>query len=695
MKSKFRFPLAFAAVLSAAAVFLYALAAVGAPLAGILLKAENAWYDAAFSMRAGLPTGDPRLVFIGVDDQTVHRFGYPLPRVEYAHALDRLRALGVRTVAFDVLFLEPRAGDAELAAATRRFGRVVHLYSTTDIQTARGSAGQTDEKPVPVLRAAAQFLGSPVIGQFLSGDGHVRSFALFNAQFRDPFRTGHPSTSLAAAALASYQGKSIADLESEYGTRVFDLNYRRPIIRPLHEDPAAVKADPDKLPLSAPYRIVSMLDLLKGQLSAGQKKALRGSLALIGSTTTGYFDHYPDPFSGSTPGGVYHLNIIDNILNGDPLVPTTRWYVVAMIVAAAWLPCLLVALSPVVSIGAAVVILAAAAWVPLELLIARHLVVNPAAPILVFLVSFAAISLHRLMTEGAEKKMIKNLFGQFVAPEVVDQLAQDPSKVKLGGEKRELTIFFLDIAHFTNISEKMDPEALIHFLNKYLSALSEPILESHGTIDKYIGDCIMAFWNAPVLDPDHRADAVLAALACQDIIRELNKTLDKGMPEVPAVRIGINSGVATVALTGTQRKLQYTAIGDEVNLASRLEGANKFFGSKIIISESTYRGCRERVAARYLGKARVVGKETPIAVYEPLAAQGKLSPEWTKALPLYEKGVADFDARKYREALESFQAFAALMPDDAPGQLYLRLSTDYAALPPDESWQGVFNLTAK
>jgi adenylate cyclase len=696
VKTKLRFPLVFAAVFSAAAVFFYATGVVGFPFAAPLIGAEYAWYDAMFTLQGNsLPTGDPRLVFLAVDDATVHHFGFPLPRVAYAQALDRLKGLGVKTAAFDILFLEPRAGDAELTAATKRFGHVVHLFTTADIETGKNGSGQSSELPIPGLRRTAQYLGSPVLRQFLSADGHVRTYALFNGALRDPIRPGWASTSLAAAALASYLDVPLEEIEARYGTRVYGINYRRPTIRPLHEDPRAVANDPNKLPVLSPYRMISMMDLLKGQLGPEQKKALKGSLVLIGSTSTGYFDHYPDPFSGSTPGGEYHLNILDDVLNHDGLIPTSHWYVVVLILLGAWAPLLLLALSPIASVGAALAILAAFVWVPLHLLVAKHLIVNVAVPILAFLGSFTTISLHRLMTEGAEKKMIKGLFGQFVAPEVVDQLAQDPSKVKLGGEKRELTVFFLDIAHFTNISEKMDPEALILFLNRYLSALSEPILESHGTIDKYIGDCIMAFWNAPVEDKDHRADAVLAALACQDIIKDLNKTLDKAIPEVPAVRIGINSGVATVALTGTQRKLQYTAIGDEVNLASRLEGANKFFGSKIIISGSTYDGCQDRVEARYLGKARVVGKETPIAVYEPLAAKGKLPPEWTKALPLYAKGVEDFDARRYPEALESFKAFSGLMPDDGPGQLYLRLSTDYAALPPDESWQGVFNLTAK
>jgi adenylate cyclase len=204
----------------------------------------------------------------------------------------------------------------------------------------------------------------------------------------------------------------------------------------------------------------------------------------------------------------------------------------------------------------------------------------------------------------------------------------------------------------------------------------------------------MAFWNAPLENKDHRLHAILSALECQKVIEELNKDLDPNLPEVPAIRIGINSGDMNVGFTGTEKKLAYTVLGDEVNLGSRLEGANKFFGSKIIASAAAYEPVKDRVAARYLGRAKVVGKETPVPVYEPLAEAGRLDAAWTKALPVWEKGIKAFYDKKYDDALAVFEEFAKLMPKDGPGELYLNLSRDYAALPPDD-WDQVFNLTAK
>ncbi|MCR4294640.1 MAG: adenylate/guanylate cyclase domain-containing protein, partial [Elusimicrobia bacterium] len=160
------------------------------------------------------------------------------------------------------------------------------------------------------------------------------------------------------------------------------------------------------------------------------------------------------------------------------------------------------------------------------------------------------------------------------------------------------------------------------------------------------------------------------------------------------IRIGINTGQMNVGFTGTERKLAYTVIGDEVNLASRLEGANKFFGSNIMISEATYEGAKDAIEARYLGRARVVGKAVPVPVYEPLAVKGKLTPVWANGLPLWEKGVKAFYDKRYDDALSSFTEFLSLLPEDGPGELYRNLSRDYAALPPDD-WDQVFNLTAK
>lgn len=685
------FPKRFCIVFCLLASIAYVPILVGIPSNGLFASMERVWHDLSFTLQGdSLKGGDERLILVAVDDETVGKHGFPLPRIAYAKALDKLREYGAKTVIFDVLFLEKREGDAELAAASKRHGHVVHLYIATVLPGAPEGAPPKIEMPAPLIRASARLLGCPIITDHLDDDGHIRLFSLFNKNLTDPLNPNLGVTSMAAAALAVYLDKPLEEIAKlgEDGLASV-LNYRKPREWSRHE----VNPVPGDTVYS-PYRMISLMDLLSGRLSDAQKKALKGSLVIIGSTSTGYYDHYPTPFTSIAPGAEYILNMADNALNGDALRATSRLWVLLLVLVAAWLPYFLLRFLPPAAGAATVAALLAGAGFGSIHLMSRGTMILPVAPGLTMIVSFLVLTVHKVLTEGAEKQLIKAKFGQFVSPEIVEELANDPEKAKLGAQKREMTVLFLDIAHFTTISEKMGPEALMEFLNKYLSALSSVMLDRRGTIDKYIGDCIMAFWNAPLENKAHARDAVLSALQCQLAIAELNKNLDPGLPEIPQIRIGINTGQMNVGFTGTERKLAYTVIGDEVNLASRLEGANKFFGSSIMISEAAYQGAKDAIEARYLGRARVVGKATPVPVYEPLAEKGKLNGAWSKALPVWEKGVKAFYDKQYEEALARFTEFLGLMPKDGPGELYQNISRDYAALPPDD-WDQVFNLTAK
>jgi len=684
------FPRRFCMVFCVVASIAYVPAAVGIPSNGLYASIERVWHDLAFVLQGkALKGGDQRLILLAVDDESVRQHGFPLPRVEYAKALDKLRGYGAKTVIFDVLFLEKREGDAELAAASKRHGNVVHLYIAQPGD--KEGAPAKVQMPVPVLRASARMLACPIISDHLDDDGHIRTFSLFNPTLADPIDPSRGVPSMAAGAIEAHLGKPF-DVElsklDEFAPPMV-LNYRKPQEWARHEAAAPLGET-----VYSPYRTISLTDLLAGRLTEGQKKALKGALVIIGSTSTGYYDHYPTPFTNHAPGAEYILNITDNTLNGDALTAVSRIIVLLLVFVAAWIPYFLLRFLPPAGVAAAVAALLAGAGFGSLHLMSRGTMLYPVAPVITMLVSFIVLTVHQVLTVGQEKQLIKDKFSQFVSPEIVEELANDPEKAKLGAQKREMTVFFLDIAHFTTISEKMSAEALMAFLNRYLSSFSEVILDRRGTIDKFIGDCVVAFWNAPLENKAHARDAVLSALHCQVAIAELNKNLDPGIPEIPQIRIGINTGFMNVGFTGTERKLAYTVIGDQVNLASRLEGANKFFGSQIIISEPTYQGSKDAVEARYLGKAKVVGKDIPVPVYEPIAEKGKLSPAWAKAMPLWDKGIAEFYDLKYDAALVSFEAFMVLLPGDGPGELYRNLSRDYSALPPDD-WKQVFNLTAK
>lgn len=678
----------------------------GIHLPGLFNPIENVWLDFLYRNRTdSLPAGDKRIIVLAVDQETGKEHGFPLPRGVYAKALDKMKALGVKTVVFDIMFFDKReaAGDAALGEATKRFGKALHLFSFEPVATNAGieSNDLAVSLPIPQLLKSAEYLGYPNIDSILDGDSHLRRARVFeDAPIRglpESLKHGLPAApSMDAVAYVSYTGTPLKDVYERYGSpkpRVMHLYFRGPKDWDRHAFRDRAKPAEARELIYSPYRRISMMDLLAGTLTDEEKKALKGALVMIGSTALGYFDHYPTPFVSQAPGVEYHANLVDNMINGDFLKSPPAWVGPLASLLFILLPLLLLRATPALSIASAAGVLALWMGTAVSAFLhgARLEAVAPAAGLII---SFLVLTAHRVRTEGAEKKMIKAMFGQFVSPEVVEELANNPDKAKLGAQKRNMTVFFLDIAHFTTISEKMGPEALISFLNKYLSALSVVILDRGGTIDKYIGDCVMAFWNAPLESVDHRGHAIRSALQCQTVIDELNKDLDPGLPETPAIRIGLNTGDMNVGFTGTDRKLAYTVIGDEVNLASRLEGANKFFGSKIIASGATYEPVKDQFVARFLGRARVVGKATPVPVWEPLAEAGKLPPAWAKALPVWEKGTKEFFDKKYDAALASFEEFAKLMPGDGPCELYLNLARDYSALPPDD-WDQVFNLTAK
>ncbi|MEI8191822.1 MAG: adenylate/guanylate cyclase domain-containing protein [candidate division NC10 bacterium] len=435
--------------------------------------------------------------------------------------------------------------------------------------------------------------------------------------------------------------------------------------------------------------------VLEGRLSVEEKLALKGGIAVVGSIAVAAFDHYPTPFDPMAPGADVHLNLMDNILNKRLMRKAEPLWGLPLIAGFSAAAYALALLSPLLSTILFVVLLAA--WVAAAYSLFLHLwLLECTAPTLALAGVFIGLMLHRVLIEEKQKREVRQMFGQYVSPDVVDILVKDPSKIRLGGDKRDMTIFFLDIAHFTTISEKMTPENLIKFLNTYFTELTGVILKNKGVVDKYIGDCVMAFWNAPVDVPDHRQRACTAAIECVEAIARLNvEYVDPTIPEKPAVRIGLNSGEVVVGNTGSAQKLAYTVLGDDVNLASRLEGANKFFGSTVMVSEATYGEGKAVVEGRILGSVRVVGKAIPIKVFELLAKKGKLSEAWQKGLPAYEDGVALYLKRDFAGAKARFQEVLGIVPGDKPSKLYLSACEDYVAIPPPQNWDGVFNLTAK
>lgn len=664
-------------------------------LSGGFIRADRQWGDLLFKWR-GMERGDPRVTVVAIDDKSIEEVGqYPWPRSVYKRLLEGLYAAGVEVAGLDFLFINPSRPEEDrvLVEATRAAGpRLVHAISL-DPKT-KGT--HKFIYPFPALKEAAASLGI-VTQPFIDTDGHVREVTFFIApqprgdgDYRDqPGRM--PSFGL--AVLSRFLGRTPEEVVAGFPSNSMTLNVRGVVERPVGR--VDVGGERRQI-LVEDHGIarVSAADVIAGRLDQAQRARLKGGIALVGSTAQAAFDHFPTPFSELSPGVEVHANMIDNLLNGRWLRRTPQAVVLGVMLAMTLAASFLIGLGTLPAVLLFLAMSAAWVWTTYAAFLRLRLL-DFAGPMAAFAGTFLGLLVHKTLLEERQKREVRRMFGQYVAPEVVDILVKDPDKIRLGGQRRDMTVFFLDIAHFTTIAEKLRPEALIQFLNHYLSALTDVVLKHKGVVDKYIGDCVMAFWNAPLEEPDHRRLACLAAAECVETLERLNREYKEPLPERPAVRIGINSGEMVVGNTGSARKLAYTVLGDEVNLGSRLEGANKFFGSTVMVSENTFSAAADAVEGRLLGKVRVVGKAVPIKVYEILGRKGALPAAWREALPAYERGVALFLKKDFAAAAAEFRKVLAALPGDGPARLYLGLSEDYQRLAPPADWEGVFNLTAK
>src|SRR3989441_12637857 len=309
--------------------------------------------------------------------------------------------------------------------------------------------------------------------------------------------------------------------------------------------------------------------------------------------------------------------------------------------------------------------------------------------------TYAVSATVEYLTEGRQRRVLRAVFDKYMAAEVVDEIMRNPASIKLGGEKKELTVFFSDVAGFTTISEKLDPEDLVFLLNEYLSSMTDIILRNRGNVNKYFGDGIMALFGAPRGEPDHASRACVAALENQEALAQLRKEwAARGYPEIVA-RIGINSGPLVVGNMGSQARMEYTVMGDSVNLASRLEGANKFYDTLILLGPRTYELAQPDIEAREVDMLRVKGKLEPVRVEELVARTGTLSAAKQRVVGLYQDGLAANKRREFVRAKEHFEAALALDPSDGPSKVYLHRVQEYLATPPPPDWDGVYVLQSK
>lgn len=439
----------------------------------------------------------------------------------------------------------------------------------------------------------------------------------------------------------------------------------------------------------------------------------KDKVVIIGSTMPEDRDIIPISFAkGKQKGdnmiyGVeFHANIVQNLIRNDYLYSQSKWievFTIIFLTAFAFYITsllrkiklkfgLLIELIGVVFIGLTVFIFYKYS---IYLFIKMNLVINIVGPSLALVFGYFGNTAYRFLRERQHNVLIKGMFSQYVSKNVVNELVANPDKLRLGGEKKNLSILFSDIAGFTTFAEKKQPEELVGLINEFLSEMSDIIIANEGTLDKYLGDAVMAFWGAPLEVDNHAEKACLTALQMQERLAVLRDQWAQSGEAPIRIRIGINSGDVIVGNIGGEKRFDYTVLGDDVNLASRLEGANKEYGTNIMIGGATYEFVKNEFLVRELDVIRVKGKSEPTKVYELISTVGDKKAEAAiEDLDFYFQGLELYRHKSFESARDYFKRTYESL-NDFPSKVYMQRCEFYLANPPGENWDGVFEMKTK
>jgi len=425
---------------------------------------------------------------------------------------------------------------------------------------------------------------------------------------------------------------------------------------------------------------------------------LPGSFCIIGWTGTATTDRGVNPFDETYDNVGTHAAVINTILNQDFLDEAPWWGSVLLALIGGFgvffITRKMEALPSLFSgIGFLFLIFAAGT----VLFFTAKSYIGMLQPLLTTGVTFAAMTIIKFIVTSREKSYIRNAFGHYLSGEVINELIDNPEKLQLGGDKKYMTAMFTDVKGFSTISEALDPSELVRLLNHYLTVMSDIILDLKGTIDKYEGDAIISFFGAPVSLEDHAERACLAAIKMKQAEEEFNERFirEKLAPSPLLTRIGINSGEMVVGNMGTERKMDYTIMGNSVNLAARLEGVNKQYGTWLLMSGRTYDNGGSKFFTRRLDRVRVVGIHEPVRLYQLIGEKDGVDNTVKEGVEIFHQALDFFENKEWAMARENFLKAAEIIPGDGPAEKYIARCNEYLNTPPEESWDGVYNLTEK
>jgi len=688
---------------------------------------------------------------VDLDDDSLARLGqWPWPRTLLADLIGRLTEGGAASIALDIVLSEPDrtspANVLDLWPDMPETQALRNLLSTGrlldhDDALARWIEGAPvvvgfaqadgDSASAPLRKAGVAALGAdpspflltypgavptlPEIGKAAAGagavgvapetDGVIRRVPLLIAH------AGKVFPSLAAEALRVAMGASTYVVKSAGASGVISYGEATGISE-IRIGDAIVPTDPsgriwlyDTGP--RPERLLPAWQVLSGEADPNR---IEGHIVLIGTSAAGLKDLRPSPLDPAAPGVVLQAQVVEQILAGQYL-ERPDWadgaeflFLVALGSLVLWgtalrrASAMWAAIFAAIGIGVALV----GSW---QAYARAGLLVDPIYPALTVIGVYLSSSLLRYLRTEREKHQIRTAFAYYMAPALVERIAEDPALLKLGGEMREITILFCDIRGFTSISERFSAEELTHLINRFLTPMTDVILSTRGTIDKYMGDCIMAFWNAPLDDPRHQQNACNAALKMHTCLDELNRELAAeaeagGHPPVTLhIGIGLNTGVCCVGNMGSAQRFDYSALGDDVNLASRLEGQCKTYGVGTILGSTTQAAVAAECVTLELDLIQVKGKNEPERIYTLLPTPTlEQAPAAARLAEHHVAMLAAYRAQQWGEALDRLaacRADAGAFDLDGLYDMFEERITTFQAAPPPPDWDGVYVSTSK
>ena len=698
-----------------AAGFLIGLAggalAVVLEAAGPLQRWEDATWDWRERLFAAPSPATDRIRLVLLDQKSLdwgkneNGWAWPWPREVYGAVLAFLGRSGARVAALDVLYTEPSVwsvgDDLRLVEAVAAGQPPVVGALSLSRDTAAASVFPEGLPGVPLRGEGWEALAARSRPRFRSATIPIPEYAaacrlLANVtEFPDQdsvFRRAAPVAFLGGEPVASLGLGAylvpVPETVPAYAAGVLRLGEAR---IPLDGEGKAVLRYPGGTEV---YRPVSAAAVIRSEalIQGGEPPELdpeffRDRYVLFGFSAGGLLDLRATPVSPVAPGVLVHAVMLDNLLAGGFLRETPPALTAAGSIVLALIAGLLVSRSRKASRSVVVcAIVLTLPWIAGFAAYRAGYVWPIVAPEAGAVLALFGGMVYRYATEGRQKAFIKSAFRHYLSPEVVEKLLEDPGRLTLGGERRELTIFFSDLQGFSTFSEKLGPVELTGLLNDYLSEMTDIILEEGGTLDKYEGDAIIAFWNAPLEQEDHAVRAVRAAVRCQARLDGIRETLRERYGALLKMRIGLNTGEVVVGNMGSRERFDYTVLGDAANLASRLEGANKAFGTFIMVSAFTWEKTGGVFPGRELGDLRVVGRREPVRVYEPLGDTGAAAAPRAEA---FARGLELCRAGDWAGAAGIFEG----LPNDPAAAVYLARCRELAS--GKGAWDGVWNLENK